>query len=168
MSTMKGMLTYRKQITQYDLRCRCCSTDWWADLATIMTHLTWLELFVGEEVDDVVETPFALQGLLIFTYLCPRVNRNCYEEHLHPSLSLQLPTLQTLKLWDLVDMYLPREASEVDLECPSLLSLRIIFHEKLSMSTSWFAHLRFLDLRLHAVSACLCNEYCRVINLGVF
>ena len=80
MSTIEGMLTHRKHITQYDLYCEYRSTDWWVDLATFMPHLTWLSFCVGEGDDEVdyedvdynedddddnkmVETPFALEGL---------------------------------------------------------------------------------------------------------
>lgn len=86
------MLSDRLRITQYDLRCRCYNIDWWADLATLMPHLTWLELFVGDVDNDVVETPFALQGLLNFTYLSLSVDiHRETRQAMQPSLSLQLP-----------------------------------------------------------------------------
>ena len=184
MSIMKGMLTHRKHITQYDLNFHSRSTDWWADLATFMPHLTWLSLGVEDRVDfhslfgfslrmgelfrkkEKVEIPFALEGLPNLTFL--HLGGYASRKYVLSSLSLRLPALQTLELDEHRDREFARGVCELDIECPSLVSICVTIHAELSMSTSWFAHLRSLDLTLHDVSAYLYNEYCIVFNLGVF
>ena len=184
MSIMKGMLTHRKHITQYDLNFHSRYTDWWADLATFMPHLTWLSLGVEDRVDffsplgfslrirervygrSKVEIPFALEGLPNLTFL--HLGGFASRKHVLSSLSLRLPALQTLELEEHRDRECAIGVRELDIECPSLVSIRVTIHAELSMSTSWFAHLRSLNLTLHDVSAYLYNEYCLVINLGVF
>ena len=170
-STIEGMLTQRKHITQYDFNCQYRSTDWWADLATFMPHLTWLSLYIKDKVDKKLETPFALEGLPNLTYLSlgsAYDDFDVYGGYMLSSLSLRLPKLQTLRLDEHGDKEYIRGMRELDIECPSLVYLRFNAHAELSMSTSWFAHLRSLDLTLYDVSACLYDEYCRVINLRVF
>ena len=161
--TIEGMLTHRKHITQYFLYYQYWSIDWWADLAISMSHLTWLTLIVRKEVDGIVETPFALRDLpnLTHLYLYAGYQTTLVSIHvMYPlsSVSLRLPALQTLELDEYMEKGRAMEVREMDIECPSLVSLRSTIHAELSMSTSWFAHLRFLDLTVHDVSAYLYNE----------
>ena len=125
-----------------------------------MSHLTWLTLIVRKEVDGIVETPFALKDLPNLTHLYLYAGCESFSIHgMYPlsSVSLRLPALQTLELDEHMGKDFAMEVLEMDIECPSLVSLRFTIHAELSMSTSWFAHLRSLKLTLHDVSAYLSN-----------
>ena len=118
-----------------------------------MPHLTWLSLRPGQGIDGRVETPFALEGLPNLSYLCLRAARNSFGKNALSSISLRLPALRSLEVDEDGDEVLAPEVCEVEIQCPSLVSLRFHIHAEISMSTAWFAHLRSVDLTLHDVSA---------------
>lgn len=163
MLSVMSMLTHRKYITQYHFDCKYHSTDWWLGLATFMPHLTWLSIQVTNTIGGVSDNaPFLKQGPPNLMYLSVLAVR--YPHCALTSLSLRLPALETLELDDEKEKDFAKKLREVKFECPSLRSLSITMHAKQSMLTSWFAHLRFLDVTIHDVSVCFLTTKVSLIN----
>ena len=151
LSRIKEMMIHHKHITQYKLYTRCQTSDWWIDLSTFMPHLMWLSLWVGREDEYFGESAIVLKGLPSLTYLCiGGVGRygSIYGECSVSSISLHLPALSALELDPHSNFNRAMRLCELDIECPSLVNMQCTIQAESAMMTSWFAHLRILDLTL--------------------
>lgn len=76
-STIKDMLTHRKQFVQFRFMIACKSISWCADLVSFMPHIRWLSVIVSaREGMSRRGSPFTLAGPLNLTYLA--VSRKYY------------------------------------------------------------------------------------------
>ena len=162
LAALKQMMTHHKHITQYKLYTKSQSSDWWIDLATFMSHLTRLSIFVGIEDEYIGDSAIVLMGLPNLT--CLILGGACGGDPIYgacsiSSLSLHLPALQTFTLNARSKSEPPRAMwlCELDIECPSLYAMRCTFRAELAMTPSWFAHLQSLYLTLPDVrqSGCI-------------
>lgn len=132
-----------------------------------MTHLTWLSLCVEKVSEDIGNSPFVLLGLPNLTHLNIDAahSDSVYGEYPLSSITLRLPALQTLELQSDYDEDMAECLYELDLECPSLAKIFVTIYGKLEMTTSWFAHLRCLDMTVHDVSA---DPYTSMFGRGCY
>ena len=143
----KDILTRHKGLAWFHVDCRYMSTTWWADLATFMPHVVCLFLTCS----DVSEGP--RQGLFRLAEL-PSLQRLEINEDMlsqFTSLSIELPSLQILRLGDIYFSSI-RKFQDMDIRCPCLLELEMSMWSGTPVLPSLFANLQSLTLTFFGVS----------------
>ena len=147
--TLKEIFVEWKHIAQFVLSSGSQDSESWAELATSMPHVQWLDLTVNTrdcENDKGEIEPFRMAGLpsLTFLQLCRSPDRRT------SSLSLHLPAL--LSLHHSLDSYHSSPPHDLGIQCPKLESLRITMERGMVIAPSLFSNLRSLEVTFHIVS----------------
>ena len=156
---VKHVFEHCKHIVRFSLNISYRSNDWWADLASRMTHFQELRLRVGVPAHNSSmersTSTFRLANLpnLTTLHLCGR------EENWMPSITLELPTLKILEIER--DEYVTTDGQPcvLNIKCPKLNRLTTVVCKKMVLPPNLFTHLPHLDLKIRGVSLGGCIDH---------